>query len=120
MGLLDGSLAKTVYDAMKNVFLDGQLIQEDRGTYNEETGSFAGGTGESAYDIKVLREHWSAYRQAQGIVAKQDRKFIILAESCTVEPALGDILLYDGTRYTIAEPMERDPANAVYIVNGKL
>jgi hypothetical protein len=115
---LAGSLAKTIGGAFKGLFLDATLTRVTRapGAQPWEAGTDTTVT----YQCKAIHETWGATWLAQGLVAADDVKVLVLAASCAVKPKSGDVVTIRGEAFTVV-PMgsgkpavSTDPAQAVW------
>jgi hypothetical protein len=120
---LSGSLAATIGGAFKTLFLDATLTRTERAAGPNE---WTPGTEASViYPVKAIHEMWSASWLAQGLVAADDVKLLILAASCPVKPRSGDVVTIRGEAFTIVPEgsgkaaVSTDPALAVWETRAK-
>jgi len=119
MGLLDGEIKQIAYDALKEIFLDGTLIRKDEGSYDPKSASFSGGSGETTYSLKAIIEDYSDYSHAEGLVQHGDRKILVLAQSLSVTPQQDDMITVDSSERFQVIAIERDPAGALWEIQGR-
>lgn len=114
--LLSGSLAKTIANAAKTIFLDATL-QHDTPNAGADAFDPAAPTP-ATYSCKAIVESYSTYFRAQGLVEQNDRKILILAATLAITPATGDKISVSGGTYTIVN-VGTDPATAVWECQGR-
>lgn len=112
---LSGSLARAVYAAAKGIFLDASLVRKgvSGGASFDPTAA-----PETTYTCKAIVEAYSLKARADGLVDVNDRKVLILAESLSVIPAVGDKITIQGITFLALE-ISTDPATAVWEVRGR-
>lgn len=121
--LLTGGLAKTIGGAMQSIFLDATLT-----TVTATDGPNDWTPGEPVtvdHACKGIHDNWSSSLLAGGLVAVDDRKLLILADSLPVTPKAGDLITIRGEQFTIVpegagQPsVSTDPAKAVWICRAR-
>ncbi len=119
-----GSLAKQINAGMKGLFLDAVLSRVAPGSGP----SYDPGQGaEADYPCKAIFDSWSAGSIAGGLVASNDRKVLILAQSLPagVAPMEGDRIALRGLTLRIVTEggslpaVSTDPAEAVWTVRAR-
>jgi hypothetical protein len=120
---LAGSLAATIGGAFKGVFLDATLDRIERAAGPNDWTPGAGTP--VTYPIKAVHDQWAAGLLAQGLVAADDVKLLILSASCPVKPRSGDQVTIRGEAFTIVPEgsgkgaVSTDPALAVWEIRAK-
>lgn len=118
---LSGSLAKTIYGAMKNIFLDATLTR-DVVTPGGDPADPPDPTPVS-YPCKAIRDSYGVSFRSGGLVDEKDVKVIILQNSLSVTPLSLDRISINGMGgpFTIVSPsagsqpaVSADPANATW------
>jgi hypothetical protein len=113
---LSGSIARTVGNAFRSIFLDATLTRAGATTgpdYDPTPGTPV------TYACKTIIEAYSDYYKANGLVDEKDRKVLILATSLSTRPKTADRITVSGTTLTIQE-VSTDPAEAVWNCKGQI
>lgn len=116
-----GSVAKTVYGAMKNLFLDATLTRDVVAAGGDPADPPA--PTPVSYPCKAIRDTYGVSFRSGGLVNEQDVKVIILQQSLSVTPIPLDRISIVGMngQLTIVTPgagsqpaVSADPANATW------
>lgn len=120
MGLLDGGIAATVYAAMKDLFLDFTLIKDTK-VADPNIPWEPVDSADTEYSCKAVVLEYSERELETENVQQGDRKILILANSISVQPAIGDRIkgASDSRQYEIVSPIKTDPARATYECQGR-
>lgn len=120
---LAGSLAVTIGKAFNGLFLDATLTRVTQGAGPDPW--TPGAPVPSVYPVKAIHDQWAAGLLAQGLVAADDAKLIILAATCPVKPQSGDTITIRGEAFTIVPEgsgkaaVSTDPALATWECRAK-
>lgn len=114
---LAGSLATSVFKAMRGLFLDATLTRDVEGTITDPADPPA--PTPTPYDCKAIVETYAERFRLDGTVHENDRKVLILANSLSVTPKAGDRVSIRSITFTIQEVMT-DPAIAVWECRGRM
>lgn len=118
---LSGSLATTIYRAMKNLFIDATLLRDATGSTSPTATDFdpsPGAITTTEYPCLAVVENYSAMLRKDGIIQANDRKVIILNKGLSVTPVAGDRITVRGITFTIQE-VAADPALATWECRGR-
>jgi hypothetical protein len=113
---LEGSLAKTIYGAMKSLFIDATLVRDTPGSgasYDPAAPT------QTSYACKAIVDTYSEYTRANGFASESDRKIIILTKSLSVTPVPNDRITVRGVTYAILT-VAADPALATWECKGHI
>lgn len=120
MGLLDGQIKATIFNAARSTFLDYTVRNPNQGTYDKNTQAFTGGAAPTSYPCKGITEEYTDRERENSSITEKDRKIIILAGSIPVMPKLGwEVEDDNGNKYEIVGPVKTDPAGATYTIQGR-
>jgi hypothetical protein len=120
---LVSSLATTIGRAFNSLFMDATFTQVV--TIDGPTPWEAGTPGVNTYSCKCIHDTWNANLLAEGLVAADEAKLLILATSLPLKPAAGDAVTIRGETFTIAADggkmpaVSTDPALAVWVIRAK-
>lgn len=112
-----GSLAKTVGKAFAGIFLDATLTRDVPGTIVDPADPPL--PTQVTYTCKAIVETYAEKFRLDGLVAQNERKVLILADSLNATPVPGDRIAIRGITFTVLEVMT-DPAEAVWDCKGKM
>ena len=121
MGLLDGDIKNSVFNAAQGVFLDFTVRNPNQGTYDKDAQAFTGGGAPTSYPCKGIVEDYTDRERAESNITEKDRKILLLAGSISVKPKQGwEVEDNNGNKYEIVGPIKTDPAGATYQIQGRL
>lgn len=121
MGLLDGDIKASVFQAAQSVFLDFVVRNPNQGTYDKDAQAFTGSSTPTSYTCKGIVEDYTNREREESNITEKDRKILILAGSISVMPKQGwEVEDNDGNKYEIVGPIKTDPAGATYQIQGRL
>jgi len=111
---LAGSLAKTIGNAMKGLFLDATLLRDTASSNSPDIDPFdPPAPSTTSYSCKAIHDEYSEHDRLAGLVGQGDRKVLILAHSLSVTPINGDRITIRGRTLLITD-VSTDPALAVW------
>ncbi len=117
---LSGSLAKTMYKAMKSLFLDAVLTRE---IVLPTSPAFDPADPPAPtrvnYPCKAVRDSYSTFDKSNTSILTGDSKILILVNSLSIVPDGDDIITIQGNSFSIIT-VDVDPANAVWVCQGRL
>lgn len=118
MGLLNGGIKNIVGNALSGIFLDFTLIKT---AITEPTPGEPVEGAETEYSCKAAVMNFNYMELKDEAVRAEDRKILILANSITVCPEIGDELVLSGEtrRYEIVSRVKKDAAGATFICHGR-
>lgn len=112
--VLAGSLAKTVGKALKGIFLDGSVSVPAAAAGSEPWNP--GAQTWTSYSCKIIHEEYSERLKLEGLVNESHRKFLLLANSISIEPAAGHKVTFQGVDYIVRD-VSTDPARACWVLH---
>lgn len=116
---LSGSLATSIYKAMKGLFIDATLTRDTASTNSPDVDRFDPPAPTSTnYACKAIVETYREQFRLDGLVQANDRRVLILANSLSVTPTVNDRVTIRGIVFTVIA-VETDPALAVYTCQGR-
>lgn len=114
---LSGSLAHTVGNAFKTLFLDAMLIRDVPVISPDPADPLP--PQNAKYGCKAIVEGYSDYYRTNSLVDAKDRKVLILAASIGVRPEPGDRVTINNITFTLQD-VSTDPAEAVWTCRGRM
>jgi hypothetical protein len=113
-GILEGQLAKAIFEGFKGLLLTGVLRRETFGTslnsYGDPTGSTV-----TTYDIEGFTSRYSDFYRASAGIPETDIKVNIFSESSAgLVPTKDDLVKFSGVWYQLRS-VAVDPAGALYV-----
>ena len=118
--VLSGSLARAIYGGMKLLFLDATLLRDVAEPTSPSFDAFdPPAPTTSSFPCKAIRDNYSNYEMASGLVQVGDAKILILAQSLSVTPTIADRVTISGTTFRIINVLI-DPATALWTCQGRL
>lgn len=111
---LAGSLRKTIGKAMKALFLPG-TISVSSTTAGAEPWKVGAQTW-TDYPCRMIHEEYSERLKIEGLVNESNRKFLVLADGLSIEPAAGNRVTFQGKTYTVRD-VSTDPARAAWVLH---
>jgi|GEM_PF-5456665 len=124
VSFLEGSLAKTLGKALSSTFLPATLA---RSTIAAGPNDWTPGAETVvSYTCRAIHEEWGSEWLAGGLVDASERKILILANSLSVRPEIGDRITIRAETFTIVPAdsgkpaVESDPALAIWTCRAKL
>lgn len=118
-------IAKEISDAFSGELEDVTLTRDNPGTYDPLTDSYSGGGTPSTFTSEGIVQKYDKKLIADGVVQRNDREILILAEPLGTVPSNGgdnrkaDSIEIEGETFTVVS-VDKDPATATYIVQGRL
>jgi hypothetical protein len=112
-GLLEGPLAKAIYNGFKGKLLTGVLRRETLGTTLNSYGDPTGATV-TTYAIEGFTSRYSDFYRATAGIPETDIKVNIFAQSSPgLTPTKDDLVQFQGIWYQLRS-VSVDPATALY------
>lgn len=111
-----GSLAATIHSAMKNIFIDAVLTREVAGVSSDPADPAAPTT--TSYTCKAVRDSYTVSDKRNTSILAGDAKILILVNSLSVTPTKDDVIVLQGSRFSVVD-IDADPANAVWTIQGR-
>lgn len=116
---LSGSLARTVGNALRSLFLDATLVQDVPVVGSPDVTFDPADPTPTSYTCKAIVEKYAERFRLEGLVEQNERKVLILSDSLSVTPEPGNRVTISGITFTILE-VQTDPATAVWECKGRL
>lgn len=117
---LSGSLATTIYGAMRSLFLDATLTRD---VVLPTSPAFDPADPPAptpvSYTCKAVRDRYSTFDRSNSSIKDGDSKILILVNSLAVTPVKNDIITIQGTSFSVVH-VDVDPANALWTCQGRL
>jgi hypothetical protein len=115
--LLEGALAKAIYQGFKGKLLKGVLTRTTPGGTLDANGDPTSVTP-STFTFEGFAENFTAFYRAQAGIPDGDVSILILAQSIGTVPNKDDRVTLRGATYQLRKQVEQDPANATYRWSG--
>ena len=109
MSLLNGQLASIFNAAFAGIYLPATLHKSEL-TY-DDAGNPTG--TDSDYPCRAMIDDMSEVARAQAGYTEKERRVLMLAASCAVDPTTNDAITIKGERYAIMD-VNSDPAESYY------
>lgn len=117
---LSGSIANTIYNGMKSLFLDAILVRDVASSNSPDVDQFdPPSPAPSSYACKAIVDTYSEYTRVSGFASQSDRKIVILNKSLSVTPVPNDRIMIGDTTYTVLE-VGADPALATWTCKARI
>lgn len=116
---LSGSLASAIYSGLKGIFLDATLTRDVFAASSPDVEFDPAAPTQMTFACKAIRDNYSKSEMATGLVLMGDAKILILANSITTVPVVGDRVMIQSATFRIMNVMV-DPALALYTCQGRL
>jgi len=111
---LSGSLANTVGKALKGIFLNGSISVPSSAAGSDPWNP--GAQTWTAHSCKMIHEEYSERLKLEGLVNESHRKFLVLSNSLSIEPAAGHKVTFQGADYNVRD-VSTDPARACWVLH---
>lgn len=116
---LAGSLAATIYGAMKSLFLDATFTRD---TIVQTSPAYdpidPPAPTPVDYACKAIRDNYSTMEKNNSAILAGDSKILILVNSLAVTPHFNDRVTIQGATFNVIK-VDVDPANAVWVIQGR-
>ncbi len=116
---LSGPLASLIYTGMKALFLDATLSRDTFAVTSPDVSFDPAAPTTADYACKAIVEVYALKWRQDGLIKQNDRRVMILANSISVTPTVGDRVTISGTTFTLQD-VETDPATAVWTCQGRM
>lgn len=115
---LSGSLAATIGAALNSLFLDATFAVDAAYAGSPDVPFDPPAPSTTTYTCKAIVEQYAERYRLDGSAKQDERKVLILADSLSVTPAIGNRITISGITFTIIE-VQTDPARAVWDCRGR-
>jgi len=121
--LFNTDIAGQIESALTGQIKQATVKRTTTGTYDPVNDSQS--TTTASYDTEGFVEDYNERLKVEGVVQDNDRRIILLANPLDIVPSVGDNdnkpdeVEIEGDSYTIMH-VERDPAGAIYTIQGRL
>lgn len=116
---LEGSLAKTVFKSLSPIFYSATLIRDVTAPASPDTPFNPTVTGQSTFTCKAIVNTYSNFYRLNELVKAEDRRIIILAQSLSTTPVVGDRVTIRGQTFKVLN-VTTDPALATWELQGRI
>ena len=110
------TMASQVNKAFTDVFFPAILRRDTEVVGSGDSIEFVTAT----HSCKALVETYSMSLRADGLVAENERKIMILAGSISVMPKVGDVITVNGGQEFMVLEVSTDPATAIWTCRGRM
>lgn len=121
--LFDTDIAGEIASAFEGQLKAATLNRTVVSSYDPETDTET--TSQETYTTEGIVENYSKKLIAEGVVQSNERKILLLADPLGTTPSPGDNdndpdkITIESETFTVVD-VEKDPANAIYTVRGRL